>query len=384
MRGDQIIAFYRIRYLAQRHEVALLSFVESEAEVEQAAELTRHCAAVHTVRLPQWRSVLNMALGFTDGLPLQAHYYASAAFERQLQVLVEGGSFDVVHSVLARVSAPLLGIRGPVRISDMVDALSLTMARRAAASHHLERWVYSLEARRMRDFEQQLCREMEGVIVVSEKDRDYLGAPRVTVIPAGVEIEPRPRPERSGPRTVIFTGNFEYYPNVDAAEFLLREIWPAVRRAVGEARLKIVGNNPPARLARLAEQQPGAEVTGYVEDLAAHLLEADVAVSPVRLGGAGMHRKVLEAMACGTPVVVSPLVTGFRAQPGEDLLVAEDVPGYVAAIRSVLEDPERARRMSERGRRIVAENYSWEGTTRQLEDYYLGLREIPRARGARA
>jgi glycosyltransferase involved in cell wall biosynthesis len=120
----------------------------------------------------------------------------------------------------------------------------------------------------------------------------------------------------------------------------------------------------------VAGQFPDVEVTGFVPDLRQHLLAADVAVAPIRLGGAGLHCKALEAMACGTPVVISPMVTGIQGLPGEDFLVAAEVSEYVQAIRSVLENPQLATVLSERGRRLVVENYSWEKTTQRLELLY--------------
>src|SRR5208283_3443649 len=102
----------------------------------------------------------------------------------------------------------------------------------------------------------------------------------------------------------------------DAAIFLINEIWPQLRKVLPAARLRIVGNSPGPSLLRVARQFPEVEVTGFVPDLRQHLLEADVAIAPIRLGGAGLHCKALEAMACGTPVVVSPMVTGLQGLPG--------------------------------------------------------------------
>src|SRR5438270_471799 len=119
-------------------------------------------------------------------------------------------------------------------------------------------------------------------------------------------------------------------------------------------------NSPGSSLLRLARKFPDVEVTGFVPDLRQHLLEADVAVAPIRLAGGGIHCKALEAMACGTPVVISPMVTGLHGFPGQDYLVAGSVSEYVQTIRTVLENPGLAKSLSENGRRLVVENYSWE------------------------
>jgi glycosyltransferase involved in cell wall biosynthesis len=169
---------------------------------------------------------------------------------------------------------------------------------------------------------------------------------------------------------VILTGNFTYHSNEDAAMFLINEVWPQLRQAFPGMRLQIVGNGPSGGLLSVARKFSDVEVTGFVPDLRQRLLEADVAVAPIRLAGGGTLCKALEAMACGTPVVVSHRVTGIPGTPGKDFLVAGNVREYVQAVRHVLENPGLAKLLSENGRRLVVENYSWEKTTERLESLY--------------
>ena len=96
-----------------------------------------------------------------------------------------------------------------------------------------------------------------------------------------------------------------------------------------------------------------------------------MAVAPIRFCGGGIHTKALEAMACGIPLVVSSRVSmGVRGVAGEDFLIADSVGEYVQAIRKILENPALGTRLSENGRRLVVENYSWEKTTQRLESLY--------------
>jgi sugar transferase (PEP-CTERM/EpsH1 system associated) len=370
LRGDQLVPYFRIEQLAKKHEVTLLSFVEGPGELEHVNRLQPLCAEVHTVPLPRWRSYANMPRGPLSSLPLQVLYYSSREYKRKLREILAKQKFDVVHTVLSRAANHTMGIEGTVKICEMIDALSLTMKRRADAARGPRHWVWRMEAERMRRFEQRICKSFDGVVVVSDVDRQELNAPNVTVIPIGTDVSFRPRPLRNGHKVIIFTGNFAYGSNEDAAIFLINEVWPQLRRILPDARLRIVGNSPGPNLLRAGRQFPEVEVTGFVPDLRQHLLEADVAVAPIRLAGGGMHCKALEAMACGTPVIVSPLVTGLGGRPGEDFLLAGDVSDYVQAVRNVLENPGLATALSERGRRLVVENYSWEKTTQRLELLY--------------
>ncbi len=325
---------------------------------------------VHTVPLPRWRSYASMSAGALGSLPLQVRYYSSSEYRKKLQEILTKRKVDVLHTVLSRPANHTIGIEGIVKVCEMIDTVSLTMKRRADAAHWPAQWVWRSEEDRMRRFEQRICKSFDGVVVASEVDRQELNAPNVTVVPVGTDVSLRPRSSPNGHKVVICTGNFAYHPNQDAAIFLINEIWPHVRQAVPQARLRIVGNGPGPRLLRVARQFHDVEVTGFVPDIREHLLAADVAVAPIRLGGAGLHCKALEAMACGTPVVISPMVTGLRGLPGEDFLVATETPEYVQAIRSVLENPQLATALSEKGRRLVVENYSWEKTTQRLELLY--------------
>jgi polysaccharide biosynthesis protein PslH len=382
LRGDQLVPYSRIQHLARRHEITLLSFVERREETDYLQHLAPYCAEVHTVWLPRWRSYASVPAGIISPLPLQVFYYASRVYQRKLLEIVTKQKFDIIHTVLSRAASHTIGVAGPVKVCEMIDAMSLTMKRRAQAAPWPLRLLWRMEAERMRDFEQRICRSFDGVVVVSEADRRELNAPNVTVVPVGADLSsqpgssprswPRssPRSSPNGHRVIIFTGNFAYHPNQDAAMFLLSDIWPQLRRLLPEARLRIVGNNPSSSLRLAAGLFPDVEVTGFVPDLRQHLLQADVAIAPLRIGGAGMHCKVLEAMACGTPVVASPLVTGIAGQSERDFLVAENATEYVQAVRRILENPGLSAALSENGRRLVAENYSWEKTTERLESFY--------------
>ena len=372
-RGDTLITYHRIRQLVQRHEVTLLSFVETRQELDRVSEMAPYCAEIQTVLLPKWRSYTGAAWRSYRRVPLQVLYYQSAEYNRKLQQLLARHRYDVVHTVLSRGALHTIDAKVPVKVVEMIDALSLTMQRIARTEPYPSRLFFQMEAARMRRLEQLICSRFDHVLVVSKVDQQHLGAPNVSVIPAGAEL-PQPRPARNGrPPTVIFSGNLMAWGTRDAVWFVVKDLWPAVRQAVPGARLRIVGLGPPPKLVRMARSMPDVEVTGYVPDLTPYFHEADVALCPVRTAGAGLKRKALEAMACGVPVVATPDVSGVEGRAGEDILFARDVPEYVNAIRDVLTQPKLAERLSVNGRRLVAEEYSWEAATRQLEQLYEDL-----------
>ena len=370
IRGDQALPYNQIKQLSTRHSVTLLSLFERASELEAIKELSPYCERIETVLLPSWRPYLNVLLGSYRRVPLQVQYYWVPEFDKKLTQLVVQKRFDIAHVVLSRLAPYGDRLPGVPKILDMIDALSLNMQRRSESESIWRSWFFAEEARRMRRFELEVCRTYDRVLVVSETDRDHIGADNVTVVPAGVDMEELPSVARYSDPTVLFTGNLGYPPNQDAVRFLICDILPLLRLVRPDVRIKIVGANPPADLMRLAKVYPEVEIVGFVPDLKPFFLRAHVAVCPLRTGGAGQHRKVIEAMACGVPVIASPLITGIAARPDKEILRAANASEFVAQIRLVLEKPDIARQLSWNARRLVSEKYTWDRSVALLENVY--------------
>jgi glycosyltransferase involved in cell wall biosynthesis len=214
------------------------------------------------------------------------------------------------------------------------------------------------------------------VIVVSEPDRAELLALNpalpVEVIPNGVDtIYFRRARARRRARALLFVGNYDYPPNVDAALRLARDILPQVRRQLPDARLWLVGHAPPPELRALADDT--IKVTGRVPDVRPYLARAGVFVSPLRLG-AGIKNKILEALAVGCPVAATPLsVDGIAVKDGESALIA-DGDGLSAAAVRLLSDPALAGHLADCGRALIEAHYSWSSVAERYEAVYAALR----------
>jgi glycosyltransferase involved in cell wall biosynthesis len=293
--------------------------------------------------------------------------YARRRAAARVRALTSEGRFDLVHAQLVRAAPYLPPPGGPPAVVDLIDALSLSFARRAALARGLEAKLAGWEARRLARFEQALLQRVRAALVVADADRAALGA-QAHVVPNGVDTEALAyREQGRAAARLVFAGNLGYFPNVDAACWLAEEIFPRVRAALPEATLRLVGARPARAVRRLAAR-PGISVAGDVPAMAAELGAATVAVIPMR-AGSGMQNKVLEAMACGTPVVASPRAAAplAAARAGEHLLVAEDAAGFAAATLALLRDPARARTLARAARGLVERRYRWEDSAAAVE-----------------
>jgi glycosyltransferase involved in cell wall biosynthesis len=168
---------------------------------------------------------------------------------------------------------------------------------------------------------------------------------------------------------LVFTGNMDYWPNADAVIWFAREVMPVLRARVPGIRFWIVGANPIEAVRALGDLA-GVFVTGRVEDVRPYVAHAAAIVCPLRIAR-GIQNKVLEGMAMGRPVITSgPAFEGVRARAGEDLIVADGVEGFVAAVVAVLDGKWVG--LGARARAAMEGGYAWERVLGRLEGYLGG------------
>jgi glycosyltransferase involved in cell wall biosynthesis len=268
------------------------------------------------------------------------------------------------------------------------DVERVRMERFAAAARGLAALAMRWEAARAARFEVDNLRRFDGVIAVSELDRqhyvkDYGFEPeRVLVVENGVDPDYFAFVERArtDPPQVVYVGNLRYPPNAQAAIRLARGIMPVVWRSRPDVQVVIVGDGPPPDVQ--AEARPGrVVVTGRVADVRPHLSRAWVGCVPL-LAGSGTKYKVLEALAAGVPLVCSPLaVEGLDLEPGRDLAVGASDADLAREVLRLLDDAESARALAHRGRQRVEERYAWNVNLPRLSGWLDWLRrEPPRSR----
>jgi glycosyltransferase involved in cell wall biosynthesis len=173
-------------------------------------------------------------------------------------------------------------------------------------------------------------------------------------------------------------------PNADGILWFAKEILPLVRQQVPDARLYIVGKNPPKEVVRLqypegklpTDHQPSAighqpiVVTGYVKDTTPYFANSAVFIVPLQAGG-GMRVKILDAWARGIPVISTTIgCEGVEVRDGENILIADTPQDFAQAVVRAIRDEELARRLAANGRQWVEEKYDWRIVYPKLDEVY--------------
>lgn len=370
-KGDRLTVHHLVRYLGQRHRVWLACFLEPDQDPAWVEQLRPVCEEVLTVGLSRPRAYANSALAVAGQVPLQVRYYADARMRRLVDELVARVRPEVLYAHTIRMGPYTVEHTDLPRVLAMQISMTLNYRRLATETSGPASWFYALEYRKLRRFEGPFARRFDTVLLISPHDlRAIEHAPpqRVVFNPHGVDGR-RFAPDlathkRAG--TVIFTGNLAYPPNVDAARWFHRDVWPLVRAEVPTARWDVVGADPAPEVVAMGAD-PAITVTGRVPDLVPYLDRAEVAIDPLRIG-AGLQNKVLEAMATGLPMVITSVANeGIQAIPGEHLLVADDAAGFAAEVVRLLRDGGLRTRLGTAARRHILDAWSWEHHFQDLE-----------------
>ena len=364
-----------IRALAARHEVSVLASAAGR-EVEDAAALRPICRRIEIVPRRLAESVRRCALAAAGGEPLQGAVCRSAALEQRLRALLAEDQFDLVH--IEHLRAAYLREHIPNSLPtlfDAVDCISLLWERTFRSSHCLrQRALALLELRRTRAYEARVLDTFGRVAVTSAEDRSALLSlmprARIAVVPNGVDLDYfRPTGEPREPATLVLSGKMSYHANVTAALYFVQQVFPLIRQARPDVRLRIVGSNPPPALRGLT-RDAAISVTGYVPDIREYVGRSTVAVCPIMVK-VGIQNKLLEAMAMGLPVVSTAQgIRGLADDVERSALVADSPSEFAAHVCRLLDDPSLRARLGAAGRRYVEEHHRWDTAARQLEALY--------------
>jgi sugar transferase (PEP-CTERM/EpsH1 system associated) len=313
-RGDRIRAFHVIRQLANHANVRLVSLTHDRAEAAEAVSLERMGVRVWTAHVPRARNFARAVPSLLTDTPLTHTLLDSPEMSGAIAGALDGWRPDVVLAYCSGVAPVALAepLAGIPLVVDFVDLDSAKWRSLSKSSAPPRSWIFAREARCLSRFETDVARIARETTVVNERERDALLAicpdARVEVVANGVEcdrLQPF-QPPASEP-SVVFSGVFNYAPNVEGALWLAQEVWPRVRAVMPAARLTLAGAHPVRSIRRLGGNDHSIEVTGEVPDIRRYLWRAAVSVAPL-LTARGVQNKVLEAVAAGLPAVVTPAV----------------------------------------------------------------------------
>ncbi len=374
-RGDKIRSHHILRKLMEYRSVHLACFAEDDAEANEASGIKSSLASAQITR----RNKANWQAGIealASGKPVSLTSFESADIRDYVRTILKTRPIDCIFVFSGQMAQFVPADFSGRLIMDFADVDSAKFESYADEGSGPMAWINRREGKLLRAFEKQVGLVADHSLFVSEaeaqlfRQRSGLGTEKVKAVGNGIDLcfyDPSKATaiECSDKRSlIIFTGQMDYRPNVEAVVSFATEVMPIILRQHPDAQFAIVGRAPSAEVLRL-EGVHGTTVTGSVDDIRSWLKAADIVVAPLRIAR-GIQNKVLEAMAMGKPVVASaPAAQGIEAENDKHFCVADDAQHEAQLVCDLLSDSTKAKALGDRASALIRSTYSWET---QLKD----------------
>jgi polysaccharide biosynthesis protein PslH len=373
-------SYHLLRELARRQEVDLVAFVQEpwvrtlfpnlETGLDESRRvLGTFCRTVTFVPIDRlsgrWGKQRTAFQALFGGSTYTTSWLVSSGGQAAVRKAMEASRYDVVHfDNIGLAPYRPLSCGHPATLTHH-NVESHMMLRRADNSRNpLARGYFRNEGRKLRRYERHVAARFAAHITCSELDaerlREIVPKANIVVVPNGVDCEFF---TSAGcgvrPNSVVFVGTMNWYPNVQAVSYLLREVWPGLKERVPRATLDIAGSNPPDSIVQLARSLQDVTVHGYLPDVRPLIDSAALFACPIQDGG-GTKLKILDAFAMRKCVVAHPIACeGIDICPGRNVVLASSPDEFIREISSLLSDDARRTALGRAARELVETRYSF-------------------------
>jgi polysaccharide biosynthesis protein PslH len=368
-RGDKIRSFHILNKLKTLARVHVGAFADDARDLKCAEAERAGLASLH-VELrdkPQWLAGIE---ALARDKPVSLTSFGSRTMQDWVDERLATGNVSHIFVFSGQMAQYVPADFDGRLVMDFVDVDSAKFESYADEGSGFMRWINAREGKKLAAFEAQVAARADASLFVSEAEaalfRERCGAKNVAGVGNGIDTvfyDPAASFKKLHPvfpdPLIVFTGQMDYRPNIEAVTDFAQNAFPAIRAAHPETTFAIVGRNPTQAVVDLSAL-PGVMVTGAVDDVRTWLGSADVVVAPLRIAR-GIQNKVLEAMAMAKPVVASAAAAeGIAAKDRKHFCIAKSVEQEAKIVSELLAGNDGRLALGHAARAHVIEHYGWD------------------------
>ncbi len=365
--GGKVRLYNLIKHLSLSNDVYLLAYIEPGARTDSVDMARKYCKDVFPVLRQEDKRIIR------EDIPRCVSFFYTQAMIDELQIVLDKIKPDIVQLDFLIMTQYVYHIKNvPVVYTEHdMSILDFNQSFHDRDLPDNERFIHW---NKLVDYEKKILNKFNSIIVLTKRDKklieEFNKNVKANIIPTGVDINFFKPQNNNQEQSLVFVGHYKHYPNADAIIYFVNEIYNDILKILPDLKLYIVGSGVTKDVLNLAKNNKNIVITGEVKDVGLYLQKPNIFIAPVRLGG-GIKGKVLEAMACGIPVVATKeAVDGIDYDVKDCSLICNNKQEFVKNIVKLSKDKSLYIKLSCNSRKLVETYYDWHKIADILNNFY--------------
>lgn len=380
--GGQIRTFNLLKYLSKKNEITLVCLYKNSEEKKYLSYLKPYCKSIHLCKRPEkpWQPK-NILRAIFSSYPFLIIRNYSAEAAHILKTLLNRGSFDVIHAETFYVMPHLPETPIPFVLVEQTIEYEVYQHFINTLPFFI-RPLFSIDIAKLKYWERYYWKKAQLVGTVSETDRDVITKlePQIkpVIIPNGAGDEmfvDHLRKKDLSKLKLLFVGSFYWLQNTEAADFLIKKVFPKIIASLPQATLIIAGQNAKLKIADASGKNIKiVDIAPNDADTIKNLYKnSTLFIAPI-FGPGGTRLKLLASMASGLPIIATQTgIEGLELEDNKNILVANTPQEFVEKVKLIFSNETIYEKIRKNAYKLVKERYNWESISNQLEIVYKNI-----------
>ena len=372
-KGDKLRAYYQIVELSKFYNITLITTTDQKVHKSSIDKLKPFCTTIHIFKLSKISILVNTLFQFFTKKPFQIGYFYSSKINFTIQQILNEVKPDHIYCQLIRVSEYVKNYHSCSKTIDYMDALSKGIERRIEKAPIYSKWIFKLEAKKLAEYERKIFDYFENHVIISDQDRNYIIHPerkKIVCIPNGVDKSFFESIDKTNEFELLFIGNLSYAPNIEAVQYINKNILPYFNQQNKSIKLLISGATPTPLIHKIAQKNENIILTGWVNDIRNSYVRGKIFIAPMLIG-TGLQNKLIEAMAMGIPCITTTLANNaIKAENEISIIVADSPDEFNRAIEKLLTNHQFYETIALNGKLHVLNNFNWVNSSIKLQELF--------------